>query len=410
MKSFTLQRRAGWAWLPILLFISLLLFFQPGPLSAKTWTSVEKLVGKQDAVLVADPDGNILLSRNADKKLIPASTLKLLTALVARRYLGADHRFVTEFYLDASGNLKIKGYGDPFLISEVISEIAGTLGTKIEPEMEKCHDLILDDAYFEKVSIPGVAKTFNPYDSPIGALCANFNTVHFKCAGGKCSSAEPQTPFIAFVADRVCESGLSQGRIVLSADNHETTLYVGHLFRYFLARDGVAFDGEVKVGKVGETDRLIHRYVSVFSLDQVLSKLLEFSNNFVANQLFVAAGAAAFGPPGNLEKGIRAAENYIRESLKGADIQIEEGSGISRGNRISARDMLLVLEKFEPHHQLMTHRNGQYYKTGSLSDVKSRAGYIERADGKLNRFVVLINTPKKTTDRIVSRIRQALAE
>jgi serine-type D-Ala-D-Ala carboxypeptidase/endopeptidase (penicillin-binding protein 4) len=393
---------------PFIWFCIAFLFGLPAspPLSAKNWGPVEKLIGDRDAVLVADPQGTILYSRHADQKLVPASTLKILTSLVARRHLGPDHRFITEFYLDPKNNLKIKGYGDPFLISEVISDIAETLASKID----RCGDLVLDDSFFEKEVIPGVSASYNPYDSPNGALCANFNTVNFKCTGGKCTSAEPQTPFVSFVVDRVCESGLPKGRIVLSAENNEITLYTGYLFRHFLEREGVSCTGKVRMGRVTGEDRLIHRYTSVFSLNQVISKLLEFSNNFVANQLFIAAGAAAYGPPGNLEKGVRAAEVYMREHLEGEDIQLVEGSGISRKNRISARSMLKVLKKFEPHHHLMTHQNGQYYKTGSLSDVKARAGYMAGATGKLYPFVVLVNTPGKTADRIIAGIRRVLIQ
>ena len=41
------------------------------------------LIGKQDAAIIADPQGRIIFSKNADKNLIPASLLKILTALVA---------------------------------------------------------------------------------------------------------------------------------------------------------------------------------------------------------------------------------------------------------------------------------------------------------------------------------------
>ena len=392
---------------PRLLFLILTALFHlypAGPLSAKNWNPVNELIGVRDAVLVADPEGNPLFSRHAERKLIPASTLKLLTSLVARHHLGSNHRFVTEFYVDSENNLKIKGYGDPFLISEVIADIAEALG----PKIEQCQDLVLDDTYFEDVNIPGVTASFNPYDSPNGAVCANFNTVHFNCTGGQCASAEPQTPFVSFVLDRVCESGLPKGRIVLSADGDEASLYAGYIFKYFLQREGVSCTGKVRTGKVGENDRLIHRYTSIFSLDQIISKLLEFSNNFVANQLFIAAGAAAYGPPGNLEKGVRAAKAYLRENLKDETIDLEEGSGISRNNRLSARSMLKILEKFKPHHRLMTYRNGQYYKTGSLFDVKTRAGFMEGASGKLYPFVVLVNTPGKSPDPILSRIRRVL--
>jgi D-alanyl-D-alanine carboxypeptidase len=87
--------------------------------SCPKWKSLCKLgdlLGNQDAVLVADAKGRILFSKDADKKLVPASSLKILTALVALHYLGPDYRFTTEFYLDKNLNLKIKGYGDTLFI------------------------------------------------------------------------------------------------------------------------------------------------------------------------------------------------------------------------------------------------------------------------------------------------------
>ncbi|MCI0472614.1 MAG: D-alanyl-D-alanine carboxypeptidase, partial [Ignavibacteria bacterium] len=42
-------------------------------------SDILKHIGTNDAIIVSDPDGKIFMEKNADKKLIPASTLKLLT-------------------------------------------------------------------------------------------------------------------------------------------------------------------------------------------------------------------------------------------------------------------------------------------------------------------------------------------
>ena len=84
-----------------------------------------------DALLVADHDGQIIFKKNEAKKCIPASTLKLLTALAAIHHLGLSYRFKTEFYIDPKQNLKVKGYGDPLLISEVLQEIAAVSYTHL---------------------------------------------------------------------------------------------------------------------------------------------------------------------------------------------------------------------------------------------------------------------------------------
>ena len=367
--------------------------------------AIRRIIGPADAVVAADPRGRTVLSIHADRMLVPASTLKILTSLVARHYLGPGHRFETEFYLDGRNNLKIKGYGDPLLVSERMREIATTLAKRIRG----FNDLIVDGTHFSAVTIPGVTDTLNPYDAPCGALSVNFNTVTFKHSGGQVVSAEHQTPIVPFVLGRIRKTGLAEGRIVLAAENDESTLYAGHLFRRFLADAGVASTGGVKTGRVEHgKDRLLYRYTSAFPLDTIIERLLMHSNNFTANQLLIAAGIAAAGPPGTLRKGVRAAEAYIREELGREDIRIAEGSGISRENRVSAEGMMRVLAAFAPLHHLMKAEEGVYFKTGSLSGVKTRAGYI-RVDGRgLAPFVVMINTPGKRPEPVVSGLARIL--
>ncbi len=366
---------------------------------------MKKLAGSGDSVLVADPDGNIVFSRNADQKRVPASVFKVITALAARHYLGDNYRFTTEFYMDPNGNLKIKGYGDPLLISETVADAARQLA----PNLKACKDIILDSSWFGEVTIPGVSATLNPYDAPNGALCVNFNTVSFRRANGQYSSAEPQTPLLPFVMDRVRRTGFREERIVLSAENDEITLYAGHLFRYFLEKEGVTFSGTVRTGLVNpKTDRRIFTYTSPFSLDEVITKLLQYSNNFIANQIFISAGTKVYGPPGTLEKGRQAVDGYLRNVLGIRDVSVDEGSGISRQNRISATDMMTALEAFQPHRELMRHDGHEYYKTGHLNGVRTRVGYVESRNGGFYRFAVLVNTPGKSTNRIMATLLNLL--
>ena len=77
---------------------------QPENLYAGKLNSLHNLIGNQDAILVADPQGKVIFSKNAGIQLIPASTLKILTALVALHYMGPDFRFATEFYLGCNAS------------------------------------------------------------------------------------------------------------------------------------------------------------------------------------------------------------------------------------------------------------------------------------------------------------------
>ena len=368
------------------------------------------LIGDQDAVLVADHQGRIIVSKNADKKLIPASTLKTLTSLVAMHYLGPDYRFTTEFYLDNDSNLKIKGYGDPLLTSEILEEISKALGSRLDAEHKKIKDIVLDDSYFKQpIIIPGISSSSQPYDAPNGALCANFNTVYFKrLENGKYVSAEEQTPLLPFALRKVRKSKPTMGRVVLSHKESENTLYFGHLFKYFLEKQGIKSNGSIRLGRVNKDDRLVFKYVSGFSIKKIISKLLEHSNNFTANQLLIAAGAKLYGSPGTLDNGVLAAKNYAEKILDLKDLCIVEGSGISRQNRISAKSLHKIIKAFRSYHNLMQKKGSEFYKTGTLKDISTRVGYIKSNKGELYSFVVMINTPGKTTEVIMDMLLKIL--
>ena len=89
---------------------------------------------------------------------------------------------------------------------------------------------------------------------------------------------------------------------------------------------------------------------------------------------------------------------------------IIEGSGISRQNRTSAKDMERILKAFEPYHRLMRHEGKDFYKTGTLRGISTRAGYIENAEGRLYRYVLLINTPGKSATRVMKKLYHRVNE
>jgi serine-type D-Ala-D-Ala carboxypeptidase/endopeptidase (penicillin-binding protein 4) len=359
----------------------------------------------RDAVLVAAPDGRILAAVHPDLALVPASTLKLLTSLAALAKLGPAYRFRTDFYVDANHNLKIKGYGDPMLISEELKVIAEHLATLLPA----VRDLVLDDSYFDQpVRIPGRGTSTQPYDAPNGALCVNFNTVAFDRRGGRWMTDEPQTPLLPAVIPKIAASGLTRGRITLAADSREALRYTGEMFRYFLNQAGLQVRGAVRRGRVDPQDDLVWSHSGRLELDQVVADLLEFSNNFTANQIMLVMGAQDLGPPATVDKGLQVLRTFYRETLGIHTGRIVEASGISRDNRITARAMLTILQHYEPYHTLMRHEGRQFYKTGHLNGIRSRAGFLSRADGGLYRFVVMINTPGQSTDGIMQVIEKDL--
>lgn len=389
-----------------LVIISLCLFSTIHNTEAKeSLASLGRLIGNSDSIVVAEQSGRIIYEKNAGKKLIPASTLKLLTSLAALHYLGIDYRFVTEIYTDNESNLKVKGYGDPLLTSEVLIEISKALGSGIK----HINDLVLDDSYFSPSKIPGATPSLEPYDSPNGALCANFNTVNFKISGGRPVSAESQTPLLPFASKKINAHSIKAGRILLSSEQNENTLYAGHLLSYFLEQEGVKPKGKIKIGNVRpETDRLVLKYTSPFTIEDVISRLLFHSNNFMANQLLLAISAKIYGRPGTLEKGASAISGFAEKIFKIDDLTIVEGSGISRENRISAKSFLKILTAFESHMDLMKHNGNEYYKTGTLTGVSTRAGFIRSGDGNMYKFVIMTNSNGNSAEKISKKLLSLL--
>ena len=76
------------------------------------------------SLLLIDEKEQVLHTKNAEQLYIPASTVKVLTALIALDHWGSAYRFKTDFYFDSESNsLWVKGYGDPYLVSEEIDII-----------------------------------------------------------------------------------------------------------------------------------------------------------------------------------------------------------------------------------------------------------------------------------------------
>ncbi|MDY6972199.1 MAG: D-alanyl-D-alanine carboxypeptidase [Thermodesulfobacteriota bacterium] len=358
------------------------------------------------AFVVAGPEGQILCKKNETRKCVPASTLKLLTALAAIRHLGLSYRFRTEFYLGPDHDLKVKGYGDPLLISEVWQEIADALSVRIQG----FRDLIVDAGYFSRIiEIPGVGHSTNPYDAPVGALCANFNTVNFyRDQKKKIVTAEPQTPMVPFAREKIRALGLSKGRHTFTHDPLEAARYAGELLFHFLRDRGIEGDGKVRIGAVRPEDRLFYTYRSRFTLEEILKQIMVFSNNFMPNQVLIAMGAQAYGPPGTLDKGVRVVSDYAAKELNAAGIEFVEGSGLSRENRLTAMDMLAVLEKFKPHRHLLRRSGRVLFKTGTLEGIRTRAGYVEGLSEGPCSFAVFLDRDTSDIDRWMECIEESL--
>jgi D-alanyl-D-alanine carboxypeptidase/D-alanyl-D-alanine-endopeptidase (penicillin-binding protein 4) len=385
----------------------LALLMAGSPLQATEETTLRKIrsLVQNGSVMLTSETGERLVWINADKRFVPASIIKIVTAMIARDLLGDEFRFSTGFYTNARGDLAIKGFGDPFLISDEIRIIAQQLRNS---GVSRFNRIMLDQSYFaEDLAIPGLSKTSNPYDALNGALVVNFNTIQVqKRLSGKIVSAEQETPLTPLAAAKATAIARGKtGRINLSANKADCNRYAGELFAAIFREQGItiAHDaiGETAVDAAWQL-RYMHR--NPRALTDVLHGLLQYSNNFIANQIFLAIPQASdTATPASLQKSRRLFENHIRTRLDVADGELimVEGSGISRGNRVTGNVMISILERFKPHAELLTPKDGHPIKSGTLTGVYNYAGYIRTGKG-LRSFVIMLNQGKNHRDAILA--------
>jgi D-alanyl-D-alanine carboxypeptidase/D-alanyl-D-alanine-endopeptidase (penicillin-binding protein 4) len=339
------------------------------------------------AVMAAARDGRILVAHNTDRALAPASILKIFTAAAALEVLGPEYRFETVISRTPQEDLVVSGRGDPHLVSEEIRRLARRLRSM---GLDEVRSILVDAGYFQEgLVLHGTNCSLNPYDAYNGALCANFNTVKIKVTGdGRVVSAEPQTPLTP-IAKRAASGSRVKGeaRINLAGSPEVCPLYAGELIRAFLEHEGVRVSGGVRRAR-GEQDGAEPWYVhrSGWTMEDLVRKMFRYSNNFMANQIFLTMGAERFGPPATVEKARGVMQEYL-EGIGITGLHVEEGSGLSRRTRVTAGHVIRVLEDFRPHRGLMECRQGAWCKTGTLRDVKSLAGYLEGGAS----FVIMLN-------------------
>ncbi len=384
-------------------FLVILLLFPP-PLSGKSFPQPQSLI--ENGSFIVTRDGRTFLDYNGNKQLIPASVIKLVTALGALKVLGSKYRFSTEFYLDNKNNLTIRGGGDPFLVSENITEIARQL---IKLGVLSIGSIILDDSAFQ-LSGPadGISSSSNPYDAVNSALSVNFNSLPLLIhTNGTVESPEPQTPVIPLMheAAKRLPSGLHRVNISSVAGSQDISLplrYAGELVTTIFTQEGIRVTGNFRQGTPSPSSTLLYTYQSEKTVEDLVAAMLKYSNNFIANQLFLMCGMHRAGPPATWNKARGVMNRFIHSELQ-VDLQtinIVEGSGISRNNRVNAQTLIHILYHFKPYFHLLPLLKKTALKSGTLSDVFSYAGYFKNS-GNLDPFVIILNQKKNNRARLL---------
>ena len=341
-------------------------------------------------VLVLDQEGNELVAQNADQPFVPASVAKVVTAWLAMEVLGGEYRFATRFYLDDKRVLYVRGGGDPFLISEELALLAPKLVAAAGKE--PLTGIVLDASYYPAdLRIPGIEDTDEAYDALNSALAVNFNTIHAVRRGSKVRSAEKQTPITPLAISQFrARAPNGRSRISLAQEDPEVGVqYAGELLAAFIRRAGGSIKGKISTGSIPEGLQPVYVHRQSRAMSEILTQLLLGSNNYIANQVFLEIGAHRLGGPVSLAKSLQVAREILTKHDLAEAIQLKEGSGISRANRFTARGLAKLLHHFAPHAALLRKgRGGSRFKTGTLSGVRTLAGYAKTSKHGQVRFVI----------------------
>lgn len=381
-------------------------------------------LGNKDALLLSSEQGEVLLQWRADQLMIPASLMKLVTADLALEKWGKDHRFKTEFWLDQDDSvLWIRGLGDPFLISEEIDLIVEQLKQRGLGEVLQ---IKVDDSLFFKgdMPIPGRGNSNDPYNAPLSALAANFNTTFLVKKNGGFFSAEPQTPLTPTAIKLAKKQNLKSGkknRINLVTQQLAQRHFVELLIRKMQWSPKVYIEATSEFSNLPKSAKLLYSHSNSHSLSKVLRGALEYSNNFIANQLFVLLAEDQLAPPLDINKAAIVTRAMLDKRYQWQDFEIVEGAGLSRNNQLSAKQIDQVLVNLEQYRSLLKEyqltmdkqlkHSGVVAraKSGTLNGVHTFAGYLQ-VNQQQYRFVFLFNRamPYRYREKLLSTMANRL--
>ncbi len=398
------------------------------------------------------------LSVNAAAPMNPASVMKLVTTYAALELLGPAYHWKTEVYVGnplrdglLEGDLVLKGGGDPKLDVEAFWMLLRALRGKGLREIRG--DLVLDRSYFERApGDPGRfdGDTFRPYNVLPDALLVNYRSLRFTFVpeperGAVRLYVEPRPPALDVVntlrlTDGACPEGsafrellrvsfeparpramftgqypASCGEKDLNVALLEPNDHVAGMMHQLWPEMGGAWNGAAREGTVPPGARLLHSLESP-SLAEIVRDTNKFSNNIMARHIFLTLGAEDAGAPADGQKAFAAIRNWLaRKGIAAPELVMENGSGLSRVERISAASLAGLLQAawrspVMPEFisslpvaavdgTMRKRMRGEgvagqaHIKTGLLSDARALAGYVLDRNGRRQIVVMLVNHP-----------------
>ena len=325
---------------------------------------------------------DVLYQHDPQRKMIPASISKVVTAIAAMEYLGTGYKFSTIVYTDdiditdgiINGNLYVKGYGDPDLNSSDIRFLAKNVLSKNIKEITGniiYDESFLDDNYYSLANYYGndTKKQYWPY-----------------------------------------VNGLSLDK---NNGSYDPGSNVASLLQAELQGGNVKTDGIIVAGVTPESAKQVAEVSH--SLFDVLSYMNKTSDNHSAITVFKVIGAKYKGAPGTLQKGNEA----VNDLLTGmgntrSSFEILEGSGLTRFNVVTS-DLYVRMLKYMydkekdfdffyrtlpiagkdgtlSKRMIGTEAEGNVHaKTGTINSVSTLSGYAVSRDSELLIFYVAMN-------------------
>lgn len=391
---------------------------------------------------------------NADVSVNPASTMKLVTTYAALELLGPNHQWKTEFYADGplengvlNGNLYLKGGGDPKLNMEKLWLLLRDL--RANGVQKVTGDLVLDRSHFVHPDLPAFDDDGGDQNKPFlvepDSLLVNLKALRFIARadagkvniaveppiesvridnrvkvlkGGRCPAPDVRynpvkelSGVTVVVTGNLTEGCSSQTYLALLDHAH----YAAGAVRAIWKELGGSIAGADRVANVPKGARLLARAFSP-DLVEVIRDVNKYSNNTMARQLFLSLGAQ-FRNEADVDDAM-AAQRVIRQWLakKGItapQLVMENGSGLSRAERITARELATLLQaawrspyaaEFISSMPLAALdgtmrkrlRNTEvagkaHIKTGTLNTVRAIAGYSRDDEGNTWAVVAILN-------------------
>lgn len=361
--------------------------------------NLPKLANMQQAgVLVLDRYNQPMVIKNASQGFVPASTAKVLTAYLALQHWGEQHQFKTDFFIKTEQDrtvLWVKGYGDPFLVSEELMVIAKNLSGLLRAGgIKQVDEIRLDTTFFVKdLMLPGISETDNPYDAVPSPLAANFNTLFLFKRLGKVYSAEPQTPLTPLAIELGQNLTSQRTRVNTGQDARVSQRYFAELLAAFVRQQGVIVGDKVSWQTVDAGWAVDYQHLNSMSLAAMIRPMLKYSTNFVASQLALMMAGEVYGAPVDSNKVGRLFQDQLNKYFNWSGAVIEEGAGLSRANRLNPQQLVELLQAFKPWQALLPEvEPGVVAKSGTLLGVSTLAGYLQQGDSWLP-FALMINQP-----------------